>query len=101
MCLLRRITNQDSALHAFPAGLIAGLAFNKYPDNTIALYVFWKLLQITYNLGVDKGYLPNVPGFIVFLYSLSTAILFHAGLVEPLTLRTSYWKFLHSISGGR
>lgn len=101
MCLMRHITGQDSPYYALPAGLIAGLSFTNYPDTTVALYVFWKMLQITYTMGIDRGVVPEVPGFTIFLYSFSTAVLFHAALVEPNNLRVSYWKFLHSISGGR
>lgn len=101
MCTLRRITGKDAASHAVPAGLIAGLAFRKYPDTTVALYVLWKAAQITYTMGIDKGILPRVPGFTEFLYCFSTAVLFHAALLEPTNLRPSYWKFLHSLSGGR
>ncbi|KRT82507.1 hypothetical protein AMK59_4448, partial [Oryctes borbonicus] len=82
-CLLRRSTGKDSSLFALPAGLLAGIAFSQYPDTTIALYVFWKTAQIAYNLGVDKGYVPDVPGFNMFLYCLSTGILFHVALLEP------------------
>lgn len=57
--------------------------------------------QITYNIGNSKGYLPTVPHFTFLLYCASTATLFHAATLEPLTLRQSYWKFLHSLSGGR
>jgi hypothetical protein len=46
-CLLRRIFNRDSKFHAIPAGLLAGLAFGFFPDNTIALYVMWKSLQVS------------------------------------------------------
>jgi len=45
-CLLRWLTNKDSPKHAIPAGLVAGMAFNYYPDNTVALYVMWKALQV-------------------------------------------------------
>lgn len=100
-CLFRRITGKDSPYHAIPAGLIAGTAFMQYPDTTVALYVMWKMAQITYNLGIERGYLPKIPGFTNFLYSFSTAVLFHAAILEPTNLRPSYWKFLHSISGGR
>ncbi|ETN68000.1 transmembrane protein 135 [Anopheles darlingi] len=100
-CLLRHFTDSDSPLFAFPSGLLASLAFGFYADNTIALYIMWKTLQITYNWGIDQGYLPKVPGFTVLLYSASTALLFHAATIEPKNLRPSYWKFLHSISGGR
>ncbi|KAF2898931.1 hypothetical protein ILUMI_07245 [Ignelater luminosus] len=100
-CVLRRATGRDSPYYAIPAGLLAGIAFKQYPDTTVALYVLWKMAQITYNLGIDRGILPKVPGFTIFLYCFSTATLFHAALLEPTTLRPSYWKFLHSISGGR
>ncbi|KAJ8968444.1 hypothetical protein NQ314_002303 [Rhamnusium bicolor] len=101
LCILRRLTGKDNPSHALPAGLLAGIAFTRYPDTTVALYVMWKAAQITYNLGTDKGIFPRVPGFTEFLYSFSTAILFHAAILEPTNLRPSYWKFLHSISGGR
>lgn len=100
-CLLRHITGKDNALYSIPASLIASLSFASYPDTTVALYVMWKMLQITYNIGIDKGYLPTVPHFTFLLYCASTATLFHAATLEPLCLRQSYWKFLHSLSGGR
>lgn len=59
------------------------------------------LLQIAYNIGIDKGVVPKVPGFTIFLYCLSTATLFHAAIFEPKNLRSSYWKFLQSLSGYR
>lgn len=101
LCIMRRCTGKDNPSYALPAGLLAGLAFTRYPDTTVALYVLWKAAQITYNLGIAKGIVPKVPGFTEFLYCFSTAVLFHAALLEPLNLRPSYWKFLHSISGGR
>ena len=58
-------------------------------------------MDITYKILSAEGYLPTVPGFTVFLYSAATALLFHAALIEPLNLRSSYWKFLHGLSGGR
>ncbi|CAH0546836.1 unnamed protein product [Brassicogethes aeneus] len=100
-CILRRISGKDDPKHAIPAGIIAGMAFTRYPDTTVSLYVLWKAAQVTYNIGIEKGVLPKVPGFTEFLYCFSTAILFHAAILEPTNLRPSYWKFLHSISGGR
>ncbi|KAK5640183.1 hypothetical protein RI129_010994 [Pyrocoelia pectoralis] len=100
-CILRQVTGTDSAYYAIPAALIAGIAFKQYPDTTVALYVLWKMAQISYSLGIDKGIVPRIPGFTIFLYCLSTAILFHTALLEPVNLRPSYWKFLHSISAGR
>ncbi|XP_055608144.1 transmembrane protein 135-like [Uranotaenia lowii] len=100
-CLLRHLTNTDKAAFAIPSGLIASVAFGFYQDTTIALYIMWKTLQMTYNWGIEKGYVPKIPGFTVFLYCASTALLFHAATLEPMNLRPSYWKFLHSISGAR
>lgn len=125
-CSLRHITGRDDPLHGIPAALLASIAFANYPDTTVALYVFWKALQvkytayikelnelknkteiflffmqITYNMGIEAGYLPTIPYFTFLLYSASTATLFHAAVLEPTNLRSSYWKFLHSLSGGR
>lgn len=100
-CLLRHMTNDDKAAYAIPSGLIASVAFGYYSDTTIALYIMWKTLQMSYNWGIEKGYVPKIPGFTVLLYCASTALLFHAATLEPMNLRPSYWKFLHSISGGR
>lgn len=100
-CSLRHFTDKDDAVHAIPAALIASVAFSSYPDTTVALYVMWKALQFSYNLGVEANYLPEVPYFTYFLYCASTATLFHAAILEPTNLRASYWKFLHSLSGGR
>ena len=72
-----------------------------YPDKTAALYIMWKMLQITYNLLARRDYVPKIPGFSIFLYCAFTAVLFHAALIEPNSLRPSYWKFLHGLSGGR
>lgn len=69
--------------------------------NDYCLIVFIIFTQISYNIGIDAGYLPKIPHFTFLLYSVSTATLFHAATLEPTNLRSSYWKFLHSLSGGR
>lgn len=100
-CALRWIRNTDSPSHAIPAGLLAGLAFISYRDNSVALYAFWKLMEILYARAVARGLLPRLPGAGVLLYCTSTALLFHAAIWEPQNLRPSYWDFLQGISGGR
>uniref|UniRef100_T1P8C9 MoeZ/MoeB domain protein n=1 Tax=Musca domestica TaxID=7370 RepID=T1P8C9_MUSDO len=100
-CGLRHGFNRDDPRFAIPAGLIASTSFLYYPDKTVALYVMWKTLQIVYNLGVEKKKVPKIPGFTIMLYAFCTAVLFHAGILEPKTLRPSYYKFLQDISGGR
>lgn len=100
-CTLRHATGRDDPAYAIPAGLVASCAFFSYPDTTVALYAMWKLLQISYGLAEERGWVPHVPHFTLVLYCASTAMLFHAATWEPLTLRQNYWKFLHSLSGGR
>ncbi|XP_024938016.1 transmembrane protein 135 isoform X2 [Cephus cinctus] len=100
-CSLRRAFNEDSRYYAIPAGLLASVAFSMYPDNTVALYVMWKALQLLWNSGVENGKLPEVKWFVILLYCFSTAVLFHAAIIEPQNLRSSYWKFLCNLSGGR
>lgn len=56
--------------------------------------------QIMYNKGSNGKILPDIPQANVFIYCFSTAILFHAAILEPQNLRLSYWKFLQSVSGG-
>ncbi|KOC60924.1 Transmembrane protein 135 [Habropoda laboriosa] len=70
-------------------------------SNTIALYFMWKALQLLWNDLAEKKIVPEVKGFAIFLYCFSTAVLFHVAILEPQFLRSSYWKFLYAISGGR
>ncbi|XP_071439079.1 transmembrane protein 135-like [Hetaerina americana] len=100
-CCLRKLFNGDSPSMGIPAGLVAGLTFWVYPNTTVALYMFWKMLEVMYNAGIEKGQLPKIPGCTIFLYCFFTAVLFHAAVLEPHNLRPSYWKFLVRLSGGR
>lgn len=100
-CLMRHLSGKDHPLHAIPASFLASLSFSNYPDNSIALYLIWKMMHITYNIGVEKKIVPSVPGFTILLYCVSTATLFHAATMEPKNLRPSYWKFLVNLSGNR
>uniref|UniRef100_A0A1B0CE21 Putative conserved plasma membrane protein n=1 Tax=Lutzomyia longipalpis TaxID=7200 RepID=A0A1B0CE21_LUTLO len=100
-CSLRHLLGRDSPYHAVPAGLLASTMFSQYPDTSVCLYIMWKMLQITYKLGIERKIVPRIPGATIFLYCTFTATLFHVAMVEPRNLRPSYWKFLHSLSGGR
>nr|XP_018901993.1 PREDICTED: transmembrane protein 135-like [Bemisia tabaci] len=100
-CSLRKLYGRDDQKFAIPAGFLAGFSFFFYRDNTIALYVMWKTFQILYNRGAEKKMLPELPQASVFFHCLSTAILFHAALLEPHNLRPSYWRFLLGMSGER
>lgn len=100
-CLLRRIFHKDSHTYAIPAGLVASITFMAYPNTTVALYFMWKALQLLWNDATENGKVPEVKWFVIFLYCFSTATLFHAAIIEPQNLRSSYWKFLYKVSGGR
>ncbi|XP_017759665.1 PREDICTED: transmembrane protein 135-like [Eufriesea mexicana] len=84
-----------------PFSCIIGLTFMFYSSNTITLYFMWKALQLLWNDLVEKKIVPEVKWFQIFLYCFSTAVLFHVSIFEPHLLRSSYWKFLYTISGGR
>lgn len=100
-CMLRRTFHEDSHLYAIPAGLIASVTFLAYPDTTIALYFMWKTLQLLWNDAVENEKVPDVKWFSILLYCFSTALLFHTAILEPQNLRSSYWRFLYTQSGGR
>ncbi|KAF6214087.1 hypothetical protein GE061_011818 [Apolygus lucorum] len=100
-CWKRHSKSEDSSLSAIPAGFVAGLSIYFYRDNTIALYFMWKLLQLSYTLGVDAGYFLELPYAPVFIHALSTSVLFHTAVMEPTNLRPSYWNFLQAMSGGK
>lgn len=64
-CLLRHCFNRDDALFAIPAGLIASITFTQYPDNTVALYVMWKALQVSASCnGKHFHLINNLPFFL-------------------------------------
>ncbi|XP_011881492.1 PREDICTED: transmembrane protein 135-like isoform X2 [Vollenhovia emeryi] len=100
-CMLRRTFHQDSHIYAIPAGLVASVTFMAYPNTTIALYFMWKTLQLLWNNAVENEQVPQVKWFVILLYCFSTALLFHTAILEPQNLRSSYWRFLYNMSGGR
>lgn len=98
LCALRWIRGVDNTNHSILAGLLAGTSVGFYPNSSVVYYLAWKTLETMYNEGVKAGLLPFIPGFSVLIYSLSTSILFHAGVLEPHHLKPSYWKFLMRIT---
>ncbi|XP_067635544.1 transmembrane protein 135-like isoform X2 [Eurosta solidaginis] len=100
-CTLRHSFGRDDPRFAIPAGLLGSIAFSIYPDVTVALYVMWKALQVLYNLGIDRGVLPHVNNFTIYLYAFCSALLFHGGILEAKTMRPSYMRFLRGLSGER
>ncbi|XP_064548176.1 transmembrane protein 135-like [Drosophila montana] len=100
-CGLRNVCGHDSASFAIPAGLLGSIGLLQFPNITISLYVMWKTLQLLYNWGTKAGVLPELTHFNMILYSACTALLFHCAILEPNSIRSSYYKFLLTVSGGR
>ncbi|PIO36047.1 hypothetical protein AB205_0217000, partial [Aquarana catesbeiana] len=81
-CFLRWVRNLDDELHA----LIAGKSYGK---------------SIMYFKGIESGRCPYFPHADSVIYAVSTAICFHAAVLEVHNLRPSYWKFLLRLTKGR
>ncbi|GAB6029292.1 hypothetical protein CHUAL_005057 [Chamberlinius hualienensis] len=99
-CCLRWLTKRDDPLFSLPAGFLAGLSMFFYRSSTVAWYVGWRVLEIFYRSGMKSGYLPQWDEGVILLYSASTALLFHAAVVEPHNLKPAYFRFLDRVTGG-
>jgi hypothetical protein len=43
---------------------------------------------------------PIISSFDSILYALSTALVFHAAVIEPQAMRPAYYRFLERLTGG-
>ncbi|XP_063344006.1 transmembrane protein 135 [Pelmatolapia mariae] len=100
-CLLRWMRNIDDELHALIAGFLAGVSMFFYKSTTISMYLFSKLVETIYFKGIEAGRLPYIPHADTIIYAISTAICFHAAVMEVQNLRPTYWKFLLRLTQGR
>lgn len=100
-CLLRWLRDKDDSLHGMVAGFLAGWSMLWYKSQTIALYAAFKLAEILYFKGISKGLVPYIKCADIIIYSLSTALVFHAAVVEPHNLRPAYWRFLLNVTGNK
>uniref|UniRef100_A0AAX7UZN1 Transmembrane protein 135 n=1 Tax=Astatotilapia calliptera TaxID=8154 RepID=A0AAX7UZN1_ASTCA len=100
-CLLRWMRNIDDELHALIAGFLAGVSMFFYKSTTISMYLFSKLVETIYFKGIEAGRLPYIPHADTIIYAVSTAICFHAAVMEVQNLRPTYWKFLLRLTQGR
>ncbi|KAF2073371.1 hypothetical protein CYY_005316 [Polysphondylium violaceum] len=101
LCLLRNIRKKDDGINAAIAGFISGgaMAFSKSTE--MALYLFARALESLFNAGVKRGYLKSYKHGDSLLFCLCTAILFHAFVWEPNSVRPSYLKFLSKVAGSK
>uniref|UniRef100_A0A3Q2PSQ0 Transmembrane protein 135 n=1 Tax=Fundulus heteroclitus TaxID=8078 RepID=A0A3Q2PSQ0_FUNHE len=100
-CLLRWVRNIDDELHALIAGFLAGVSMFFYKSTSITMYLFSKLVETMYFKGIEAGRFPYFPHADTVIYAVSTAICFHAAVMEVQNLRPSYWKFLLRLTKGR
>ncbi|XP_071077575.1 transmembrane protein 135 isoform X2 [Desmodus rotundus] len=100
-CFLRWVRNLDDELHAIIAGFLAGVSMMFYKSTTISMYLASKLVETLYFKGIEAGKVPYFPHADTIIYSISTAICFHAAVMEVQTLRPSYWKFLLRLTKGK
>ncbi|XP_052090112.1 transmembrane protein 135-like isoform X2 [Mytilus californianus] len=100
-CLLRWLRDKDDSLHGMVAGFLAGWSMLWYKSQTIALYAAFKLAEILYFKGISKGLVPYIKCADIIIYSVSTALVFHAAVVEPHNLRPAYWRFLLNVTGNK
>ena len=98
---MRWIRGRNSSTHSLAAGLAAGVSIGFYPNTSLMLYITWKTIETLYHQGVDVGLIPRIPGFGIIVYSLSTAFLFHAAVLEPHNVKPAYWKFLMRITNNK
>ncbi len=71
-----------------------------YKSSTLAMYMMAKLIQGIYFKFAHDGKVPLIPWFDSILYALSTALVFHAAVMEPQAMRPGYYKFLERLAGG-
>jgi len=101
LCVLRWLRDNDSPANGLLTGLLAGTSMYFYRNSTIALYSFWKSIEVLVSFLHSNGSLPTIPFFIEIIYATSTATLFHIATLEPHNLKRSYWQFLNKITGNK
>ncbi|CAF3593400.1 unnamed protein product [Rotaria socialis] len=99
-CLLRNILKYDRPEHGLLAGYLAGFSMLFYKSSTLAMYITGKLLESIYFKAAHDGKVPIIRHFDSLLYSLSTALVLHAAVVEPHVMRPGYYRFLARLTGG-
>ena len=101
-CALRwKSSGKSNPSHSIAAGLLAGCSIAFYPNTSVLLFIVWKSIEALYQDAADDGILPRISGFHKLLYSLSTAVLFHAAALEPHNLKPGFWKLLLQLTDSK
>lgn len=100
-CVLRLISRKSHVSHSIAAGLLAGCSIAFYPNTSVLLFIIWKTIEAVYQDAANNGILPRITGFHKILYSVSTAVLFHAAALEPHNLKPGFWKLLLKLTDSK
>ncbi|CAI4226368.1 unnamed protein product [Auanema sp. JU1783] len=100
-CSMNRLNIGNRTIKNVSAGMVSSLAMIIYPNNTVAMYTFWKAVEIVYYELVSRGWAPNIKYGDIILYSLSTGYVLWMSTIQPHSIRASYLHFLHGLTGQR
>ncbi|VVC91474.1 unnamed protein product [Leptidea sinapis] len=98
VCLLCRSTGKDSALHALPAGFVAGAAFRASPSLPIALAPVTSSLQIIISWAYQRGMIPAQWPLVELLYCVCQGILFHARVMHEDVCPRYIVNLMHTVT---
>ncbi|PAA83113.1 hypothetical protein BOX15_Mlig028988g1 [Macrostomum lignano] len=100
-CLLIRCCHGNQRPWQWAAsGLAAGGSMLAYRSSSVAMYCASKAAELACSAAVGAGWLPRLPHSDILLYALSTGVMFHFALFEPMSLRAAYWHFLQRLTDG-
>ncbi|OQR66586.1 transmembrane protein-like, partial [Tropilaelaps mercedesae] len=97
-CLLRDRGLEERTCRAI-AGAIAGPWFLASRSTSIALHLFWKVVENYYMVALKRGIAPRIFLGTELIYTLSTAFILFNAVMEPHNVRPSYLRFLNNITG--
>jgi hypothetical protein len=99
--ILHKIRRKEDPLHMVITGAVAGSAIALSKNSEISMYFFSKAAEAIFRFLVAKKYVKTMKYGEELLFAVGTGFLFYCSVLEPYTLRPSYWKFLWAMSAGR
>ncbi|KAK3749578.1 hypothetical protein QZH41_019710 [Actinostola sp. cb2023] len=93
--------NKQDSINTMVAGGLSGLSMLFYRSSTTALYLASKIGEILYQRGIKQGLVPTIPYATIWIYTICTAMTFHAASFEVEAVRPSYWRYLNQITHKR
>ncbi|CAG7826572.1 unnamed protein product, partial [Allacma fusca] len=107
-CSFRWLSGSDDARGCIASAIMSSaLGFILLrPPSTLGLYLFFKAAETVISQSHKENnwkiirWIDSVyGGGWCLLYALSTAVLFHTGMMEPQNLKPSYYVFLSKVTG--